>query len=387
MEVKKILFSFSMLVFLLLIIGAVFAYQSSLEEFGFEGIEIEGNSKKECTQVSLDLINPEEKGFGILSLNAKFEGVKGDSSYVSVKINEGNPLIIWTEYFSSSGYARVFLPNLSKEITNLEFCLVNGGATKKAILYKNSFVGLYDTPVLTIHTVAPESIFLGEKAKMKIFLTNYGSKDANYFVQFVSKDIRTLLDITSFDIIDGSSSAEGKIVAGETKEFDFAIIPSKISAYNLPYSIVRFTNIFGEEQIITSDHPQLTVLDPEQIKLNLTSVDLGNKLKLVINVENIWSTPFDGEILVSPSDLVVLGSQRLQILPNSEKEIVLMTDSLNAGEYTFLAKVNDENKSYVSNSVFYSVKNNDLSLGIMLSVFALICAAVIFFVINSKKRK
>ena len=45
--------------------------------------------------------------------------------------------------------------------------------------------------------------------------------DTNYFVQFVSKDLRTLLNITSFDIIDGSSSASGVIKAGEVQEFNF----------------------------------------------------------------------------------------------------------------------------------------------------------------------
>ena len=64
--------------------------------------------------------------------------------------------------------------------------------------------------------------------------------------------ITLLLNITSFDIIDGSSSASGVIKAGETKEFNFAIIPGKISAYNLPSSIVKFTNIFAYSAFITS---------------------------------------------------------------------------------------------------------------------------------------
>ncbi|HNV00924.1 MAG TPA: hypothetical protein PKK60_00650 [archaeon] len=376
---------FILLSFFIFLINFNFAYQANLEEFGFKGLLLENHSKKVCAPVSIDLSSFNEQGEGILSLNAKFDGVEGDSSFISVKINEDDELIFWPEYFSKNGYARVFLPNLSTQKIDLEICLVTGGATEKAELLKTSFVGLYDTPVLEIDTVSPESIFLGEKARMKIFLKNNGSKDANYFVQFVSKDLRTLLDITSFDIIDGSSSATGIIRAGETQEFEFAIIPSKISAYNLPNSIVKFTNIFGEEQIITSKHPQLLVLDPKQIKLNLTSFDLEEKLKLVISVENKWDELFEGDLIITPSDLVVSSVQKIKISPKSEKEIILITDKLLPGDYTFLATIKDTNNSYSSNSVSYSVKNNDLSFGIILAIFGIICATAVFFIINSKK--
>ncbi len=372
--------------FILILVNFSFAYQANLEEFGFKGIILEGESKKECAPLLIDISNLNQEGYGILSLNAKFEGIKANNSFVSVKINEMKELIIWPENFSENGYARIFLPNLAKEKVNLELCLVSGGNSEKTELLKSSFVGIYDTPVLEIEAISPESIFLGEKAEMRIFLRNLGSKDANYFVQFVSKDLRTILNITSFDVIDGSSSASGVIKAKETKEFNFAIIPAKISAYNLPYSIVKFTNIFGEEQIVASEHPQLSVFDPKQIKLNLTSFDLDGKLKLVASVENNWDEVFNGDLIISPTDLVISSTQKIQIGPKSEKEITLMTDKLLPGEYTFLATVKDTNNNYSSNSISYSVKNDNLSLGIILAIFGIICAAGVFFIVNSKKK-
>jgi hypothetical protein len=364
-----------------------FAYQSTLEEFGFAGIEVSGASKKVCSPFSIDITNLNEVGFGILSLEAKFIGVKADNSFVSVKINGAEELIIWPEYFSEAGYARVFLPKLSVENTQLELCLNTGGATESANLYKSSFVGLYDTPVLTIENVSPETILLGEKAKMKIVVKNIGSKDTNFFVQFVSKDLRSFLEITSFDIIDGSSSAEGTLLAGETKEFNFAIIPSKMSAYNLPYSIIKFRNIFGEEQTLTSGHPQLNVLNPEQITTDLTSVDLGKKLKLIIFIRNNWDKSFEGTFQINPQDLIASSTQQINLPPMGEKEIILMTDNLLPGEYTFISTVFDNNKSYSSNSIAYSVKKDDLSFGIILAVLAIIAAVVIFYAINYVKKK
>lgn len=379
------LIKFFTLIFLFLFLANfVIAYQAPLEDFGFKGIILEGESKKECVPLSIDIVELNETGNGILSLNAKFEGAKANSSFVSVKINEMKEIVIWPENFSDNGYARVFVPALAKQKTDLEICLISGGNSERTELLTSSYIGLYDTPVLEIKTTAPKSIILGEKAHMKIFLKNTGSMDTNYFVQFVSKDLRTLLNITNFDIIDGSSSASGVIKAGEVQEFNFSIIPGKISGYNLPSSIVKFTNIFGEEQIIASEHPQLSVLDPKQIKLNLTSFEMDDKLKLVILVENNWDEPFEGELIINPKDLIVSSTQEIQLGPKATKEIVLLTNKLLPGKYNFSATIKDTNNTYFSNSVSYSVKNDDWSLAIILAVFGVICAAIVFFVINTK---
>ena len=62
-------------------------------------------NQKECVPLSIDIVELNETGNGILSLNAKFEGAKANSSFVSVKINEMKEIVIWPENFSDNGYA------------------------------------------------------------------------------------------------------------------------------------------------------------------------------------------------------------------------------------------------------------------------------------------
>ncbi len=377
------------LILLTLVTSQVFAYQSGLSEFGFNGIELNESSKKSCENISIDISKLNEEGSGILSLNANFDGISSDNSYISVKISQDSPIIIWPEYFSCKNtcWARVFLPKLATEKIDLELCVNTGGMTQKAALLKSSFIGLYDTPVLSIQNIAPEQILLGEKAKMKIILENTGSKDTNFFVQFVSKDIRSFIEITSFDIVEGSSSATGRILAGQSKEFEFAIKPAKVSSYNLPYSVVKFENIFGEEQILTSEHPQLNVLNPEQISVSLISTEVEGKLKLTLLIKNNWNEKFDGNFIISPTDLIVSSSQELNLSAFGEKEVVLLTDKLTPGEYSFSSKISDKNNSYYSNTISYSVKKDDISFAVLFALLAIIVAVGIFYVITYIKQK
>lgn len=387
--VKKYFLGFFLFIMLL---TSVFSYQIPLEELGFKGISITGESKRICENITVNLTELNETKSGILSLESKFEGVKGDNSHLSVKINDNEEIIFWPNYFSCNNitnvcYARAFVPNLSKEETKLEICLVTGGATEKAELYKTSFIGLYDTPVLVIENIAPESIMLGEKAKMRLLLKNIGSKDTNFFVQFVSKDIRSFIEITSFDIVEGSSSANGIIQPGESKEFNFAIKPAKVSSYNLPYSMVRFDNIFGEEQILISNHPQLKVLNPDPITINMTSLEIENKLKLIISVKNNRDSVFLGKFQITPTDLIVSSIDELSLNPFEEKEFVFFTNTLLPGQYNFLAKITDGNSNFSSNNISYSVKKDDLSFALLLSIFAIILALSIFYLITFVKQK
>jgi hypothetical protein len=187
--------------------------------------------------------------------------------------------------------------------------------------------------------------------------------------------------------VEGSSSAIGRILAGQSKEFEFAIKPAKVSSYNLPYSVVKFENIFGEEQILTSEHPQLNVLNPEQISVSLISTEVEGKLKLTLLIKNNWNEKFDGNFIISPSDLIVSSSQELNLSAFGEKEVVLLTDKLTPGEYSFSSKVSDKNNSYYSNTISYSVKKEDISFAVLFALLAIIAAVGVFYIINYIKQK
>lgn len=384
------------LVAFLLILTSVFSYEAQLSSLGFETIDINQSQKKECQLVSFNLSDINETGNVILSLQAKFEAIKSDSSYVSLQVNDNAPQIIWPEFFSceKTCWARIFLPEVRSKKTDLTLCISTGGLINSAELSNSSFIGIYQTPVLSIKTNAPQSIILGERAKMSIQITNSGTKKAELFSQFVSQDIRSLIDITSFDIVEGESSVTTEVNPGESKEFFYYIKPNKTGTYNLPYAILNFDNVFAEKQIIVSNHTQLKVLTPEQVSVSIVSVPISkNSLKITAIVKNNWNKRFEGSIYFKPTDIVTSQVKELSLEPESEREITAYTMQLLPGQYNFSALIvdtADNNNQYYSNSIEYPVIKEDIPFSIIFAVFGVIAAVAVFigiYYLRDKKRK
>lgn len=384
------------IIFLILIsflMSAVFSYQIQLAGLEFNTINLIESQKKECQTISFDFSNIQEEGNVILSLQVKFQEIKGDNSYASVQVNDEEPQIIWPEFFSCDKvcWARIFLPETKIKPTELTLCLATGGLIQSAELSDSSFIGIYNTPVLSIETIAPESIILGERAKMSILIKNTGTKKTDLFSQFVSQDIRALIDITSFDIVEGESSVSTQINANETKEFVYYIKPNKVGTYNLPYAMLKFGNVFAEEQTIVSNHAQLKVLVPEQISISITSAELNkNSLKITALVKNNWNKQFEGKITFKPTDLVTIQTKEISMAPETEREIIAYTQQLLPGQYDFSAVVEDAldtNKQYFSNSVSYPVKKEEIPFSIIFALLGVIIAAAVFIGISYWKVK
>lgn len=378
------------LVSFILLVSFVLAYSAPLTDFGFTTIDLNDAIQNECRTINLDFTDKNLLGVGILSINASFFGEKSDSSRVSVKINEGDIQFIWPEYFSckENCWARVFLPSILNKKTKIELCLSTGGATTRANVFESSFVGFYDSPLLSVTNTAPESIILGEHANMVVSVKNEGTKEANVFVQFVSQDLRSFIQITSFDIVDGSSNATIVIAPGAEEKFSFSIKPAKASSYNLPYSIIKFENVFGETQTISGNHPQLLVLPKTPLEVTLVSSEVDKKLKLTAIIKNNLSEKFEGKLIIKPQDLISLSEHNISIFPGEEQQAIFMTEDLPFGDYVFSAeiKLNDSNDFIKSNSIDYSVKKDSVPLELVLAVLAIIVAVAVFFTINFVKK-
>ncbi len=375
-------------------LSTAFAFEAPITNFGFNEIEISSSLQKQCQTIDIDLLNlplENEKANGILSIQANFVGTKNDSSYVSVKINSGQEQVIWPEYFSckTECWARVFLPQLKSVPTEIQICLATGGETSKATISEKSFVGLYDTPVLTIENISPEGIILGERAQMKIIAKNTGTKDADIFVQFIAQDLRSILKITSFDIVDGEASASTTISPNQTKEFVYYIKPTLISSYNLPSAILFFQNIFDEEQPVMSNHPQLNVLSPEQITLFLVEDEQKeNPFTFKIMAKNNWDKPFFGVMKILPGDIIIgSASKEISLEPKSEKEFSFTTKKLLAGNYSIIAEIDVNQDHYISNSISFPVKEEGRIFEILFAIVGVIVGLGIFFWISFWKGK
>jgi hypothetical protein len=356
----------------------------TLYNSGFNGIEVTGSGQKECRSVSVDYSQKESiSKDGILSLRAEFIGKDNDNSYILTKIN-GNEQIIWPEAFScdEACWARVYIPELKYTPTEIEICLITGGATQKASVFSDSTIGLYQSPIILIENSAPEKIFLGQRAELKTTIKNIGSKEANIFVQFVGEDIRAVIEISSFDIVEGEPKATTTIAPGEIKTFSYFIKPNLTSAYNLPSSVISFKNVFGENQKIFSNHPELRVVDPKQAEIILISEGLVDDIfNFKVKVTNNWPDEFLGKLEIVPSDLVEAPVIGIAVLPNGEGEFEFRTKKLSPGNYSISVTLLDGNDAFTTKSVSFEVNKTDFLFEIILAIVGGIIALAIFLII------
>jgi hypothetical protein len=353
-----------------------------LTAYGFNGVLNEKTESRVCKEITINLPQSAilEKGEGILSINALFSDYQNDSSYISFSINGGAEEVLWPEDFVCNGncWARIFLPELKKGTTKVNICAVLGGLTKSVSITNNTFIGVYDSPVLSIQNSAPSEIYLGERAKMSIVVSNTGTKAAEIYVQFVHPDTRAKVPIASFDIVEGESSATTTIAAGETKRFVYYIKPSLISSYNLPSAALFFTNYFGEKQVMLSEHPMMSVVEQKQVVISL--VALGEKKPYTFKaiIKNNLSTTFNGSVFLTPQTVIQNPVQEFSIGPNSEKEITFTATDLEAGKYSFVANIRDGNEVYVSNPIDLEIKQEGIPFEIVFALIGIILGVAIF---------
>jgi hypothetical protein len=373
------------LISILFLVSFVGALEFPLSNYGFNEIDVIGASMRECQSFTLDLTSLKDTAFyseGILSLKTDFIGEKGDNSFISVKINSEKEQVLWPEYFSCNNgcWARLFIDDLLDDTKLVRVCISTGGKTSSAKVNASSTIGLYDTPTLEIKNTSPSEIVLGQRAEMNIIVKNKGTKDADVFVQFIAQDLRSLLKITSFDIVEGDASATEIIPAGEEKRFTYYIKPTQASVYNLPAAALFFDNIFGETQQITSTHPQLSVIAPKQIDLVLVSEGLiDNQMTTKVVVRNNWDTPFDGNLSIKPYDLLTGNIIKVFLDKKQEKEFIFKTKTLLPGKYSLLAEIDANDTIYVSDSVSFQIQSKDMTIEIVIAVIAIIIALAIFF--------
>ncbi|MFA6420362.1 MAG: hypothetical protein WCW13_06180 [archaeon] len=379
MNTQRIFFG---LILVVLSLTTVFAYEESLATLGFNGVSNEKAFSTECKTLVLNVpdLDKDLNERGVLSLSAVFTDYQKDSSYVSVSIDGAEEKILWQEDFSCTTHcwARLFIPNLEKTSVPVTICTVLGGASKKVEVTTNSFLGLYDTPVLSIQNEAPLKIFLGDRARMSIVISNTGSKVANVFVQFVHPDTRARVIISSFDIVEGDSSATTALGPNETKEFVYYIKPTVLSTYNLPSAALFFTNIFGEKQTLISEHPQMSVVSSNRLDVSLVAMSEQAPFVFKAIIKNNWPEAFDGNIIVAPQTALVDALQGVIVPGGSEKEIIFNSNKLSSGKYSFFATVVDTNNIYSSNKIDLEVKDASLSFEVIIAVLAVIVGAGIF---------
>ncbi|MCX6801035.1 MAG: hypothetical protein NTZ73_02510 [Candidatus Diapherotrites archaeon] len=372
---------------LLLLIFPAFAFEKTFSELGYPGLNVETVRSTNCSTINFSV--PQETLnsdlFPIFSLKMEYYPMLGGDSRITIKLDNSREIKILPMDFSCDEecWARVSVPKEEMGAENsAEICAISGKSTSELVLLSESKIGFYDTPVFSLRKESPGTILLGQKAKLKIIATNSGSKDANVFVQFISPLTREAIEITSFDVVEGESSARTVIKSGETREFVFYIKPTLASGYNLPAAVLFFENVFGEEQKVVSNHPQLEVIEPKDVKVVIVaSKPEGKSFSFLVEVKNNRMVPFQGLLKISNQELVEGAISPISVPPNSDKQFSFVAKNLSVGDYSIFATVEDENASYNSNTVAFAISGGGLPIEVYFAIFGLIVSAVLLWYI------
>jgi hypothetical protein len=378
---KKIVYLIIVFVFL---ISNVASQEISLRQNNYVDFVIDEENPILCKEyifnVGEELLS--QNKFPIFSLKATFLPKLSDSTKVTLNFNNFGELTLSKNnfYCNNECWARIILAKSKIRSSNtLTICVSKPEENEKTVIFADSKIGFYETPFLTIDHVSPGTIFLGDRAEMKIIAKNIGSKDANVFIQFIDPVGKRVIILDGFFVIEGESTVNTTIKAGETKQFTYFIKPLLESSYNLPSAILTFTNIFGEEESIYSTHPQLYVIKPEKTEVFIAgSNPVNNFFNFKIIVRNKWDAPFKGQLRISHEDHVEGALSEITIPPNSEKEFLFNTNELQIGDYNFFAIVEDENSSSTSNSITFKVTSEKISDEVYFAITGIIVSILIF---------
>jgi hypothetical protein len=372
------------ILFFLFLSSIVYSNPIIFSDMGYLDFSVESSDKNKCTTFvfELDQQQLDSSKFPILSLKTKFLPVLDESTRLNLKFNDFGNLILFNTDFScqTDCWARVIIPKNILNLQNkLELCAVTSKNTEKIIVFAESNINFYETPIFSIEKISPGTIFLGERAQMNIVAKNHGSKDANVFIQFIDPIGKKVVKIDSFDIVEGESTVNTLLRVGETKKFTYYIKPTIESSYNLPSAVLIYQDIFGETQKIYSPHPVLYVIKPKQIE---TFIVGSNPEKNIFNfkiiVKNKWDVPFNGQVRVSHEDHVEGAFFEIKIPPNTQREFLFKTNKLAMGDYNFFAIIEDENSSVFSNNITFSIKLDDFSEDLYFAIAGGVVSIIIF---------
>jgi len=359
------------------------AYEAPLSSYGFSEVNLTGQPAEKCQDVVISIPDSakNEAGAGILSINASFTDPKVDNTFVAVSINGAEAKMLWTEDFvcKDTCLGRIFLPEIKASETRLTICTALGGETKSIDVLPTSTVGIYNTPIISIQNLAPGLIHLGERAKLSTIVSNTGTSDANLYIQFIHPDTRAKVSITSFDIVDGDSSVYTFLKAGETKQFDYYVKPSIVSTFNLPSAAMFFTNIFGENQVILSNHPFMRVQKQEALEVSLVSISDTQPFELKALIKNNTADEFSGKVILTPQTALVEPVMDFIVAAGGEREVTFNAKTqLAAGTYEFSASIVDVNDIYTSNPINLEAKSNGISFEIIFAIIGVLVGLAIF---------
>ncbi|MCX6799301.1 MAG: hypothetical protein NTW59_04380 [Candidatus Diapherotrites archaeon] len=390
--------------------GAKTLFERSFAEMGYNDFAVEGPEMVGCEQAQFLLpldINAENPSvYPIFSLAVQFYPVQEGAADVNVNLNGSRIAELRVADFKchdGACWARIALPtgelDLQKE-NALDICMGTSDSITKTVLAGNSMVGLYNTVDFEakgafITSAEKESLVIGEKTKITVFLHNEGSAAAFAEVRFA----RPLAeDKNAFVVVEGNTEENGFVKPGESMVITYVIKPRVATRITLPPAIVYYKNEFGEEEQRFGNLVSLDVREPDR-KIEAFIVKpvevntVGQPIDLRLAVKNIGMDDlYDLRI-----DLQMPGGVTLLSMPDREAPLVSSKETAylpftvasgSAGRFPIGCTVTytDVNLTEAKcQGSFVEFKEKEISPAIYAGIVLLIIAAGVYYYLMREK--
>lgn len=384
--------------------------EQSFNSAGYKDFYINDANGFSCTTFVVNTPDLNGEVFPVFSLRAKFLPKSVGNPIIKVYLNDSSePLGEYFPHNFSNGTVRIVLPREQlRASNNLKVC--GKPAPENSIwINADSTFGLYHMPYfppikgleLGLETYHPK---VGVPFELIATARNHGSEDAFVSLSYRRIDLREALPEAS--VLDGETSKTGVvrrcqkkgqnaecIVPGEL-EISYKAVANKPVPMTLLPAVMLYTNVFGEEEIVVSNRPNIGAVDTNrvvtQILLENDKGFSGQKMPIRVLVKNT-GVEARNVVVILKTGLEVLGpdSQTVNTLREGETiELQFEGRARQAGTYNIgcAFKYEDREAECASTNLLVETQPITLQLVAAIALTLLGIAVFIYFYYIKKEQ-
>src|SRR3989344_912613 len=351
-----------LLIVISLILLSYIAVAGVVQEFnfrpqGYSDLYISDFNGEKCA--NFEFLSPGQidgRVYPILSLKAQVSPAPKNSSKIAVTFNRTKLGEIGYADFKE-GVARIQVPQGLMDNTNtVKVCGTVMGSTNTIRVLADSVFGIYSGAYfpqgkgfkMDLETYLP---FVGAPFEITATARNYGTEDINVFLSYRKAELERAAPEVS--VLEGETSKTGAVQ--KCKKWDsennctqpgefgisYFIVAHKAVPFTLLPSVMKFTNVFGEEETVLTNRPDLGAIEPPhkisaKVALDNDKLYTGSNIPIKITVQNI-SKQRVGNIVVGPKTGLEITGETTKTIPslepNQEQDVIFTAKALTAGNY------------------------------------------------------
>lgn len=396
-----------LLMLIALILFGYITMASPLEEFsfkeqGYQDFYINGSDEFDCKKY--DFVYENDMNYGlypIFSLNVDFFPQEAKEANVTVYFNDDEILAELTAEDFRGGISRIWLPrDKLVENNNLRVCGKTSFTVNSIKISSDSFFGVYSSPFfpkedgfkLELETYSPT---VGESFTINAVARNYGSEETRVELTYRRGELEE--NTPEITVLSGETTNTGVVPACEERSeqgdcavpgeytISYLVVANRAVPMTLLPAVMKYNNIFGEEEIIQSNRPSIEAFEPKhtltaQIFLDKDNPFTGETIPIKATIRNTGKTKVTSIMVSLKTGLEIIGeeSKIIQTLEAGQStDITFSAKGLIEGEYALGCDVVYNEKILECTQANISLESQGLSGEVLVGIgFVLIALAV-----------